>query len=411
MERTLNIAKKLKENKEKALEMWELRARKNVLAAKEKDRTAIRNTIPALFDRIIQTLSKKPPKRTANLEKELDVAKEHGEQRAKLQDYTLDQVVHEYQLLRQVILEVLETEELLEKLDRDVILDAISLAERKATLEFSTIRQELERNVKERTRERDEIKQEHNRSQIQVQDLKIETQKRETFVSTLSHDLRTPLTAARMNVELLMKQKADSNLIEVHGQKVLENLDRLDSMIRDLLDANRIKAGEMLHVSITEVDLGHFLAKILDELTAIYGKRFTLESSASIRGFWDPSLLRRSIENLCINAVKYGSKTHPITITCEELPHAQVKISVHNWKSVISEEAQKSLFHLFQRNPSVHSTSQKGWGIGLVLVRGMVDAHGGKIEVNSSEESGTVFHLYLPLDTRSFQYALKKQSA
>jgi signal transduction histidine kinase len=102
------------------------------------------------------------------------------------------------------------------------------------------------------------------------------------------------------------------------------------------------------------------------------------------------------IENLLANAIKYGSKSDPVTL---ELKHDDntVKISVRNFGNPISNEDQKTIFDPFYRISNPQSTSLEGWGIGLTLVRGLARAHGGDISVTSSLESGTCFTISLPI--------------
>jgi signal transduction histidine kinase len=109
--------------------------------------------------------------------------------------------------------------------------------------------------------------------------------------------------------------------------------------------------------------------------------------------------LRRVIENLCTNAVKYGLADTPITITLKAEAE-RVQLSVHNYGPVIPKEQQSRLFEAFQRAPSAEQSGKRGWGLGLTLVRGITEAHGGSVEVASSEKEGTTFTVSLPWDTR-----------
>jgi signal transduction histidine kinase len=170
-------------------------------------------------------------------------------------------------------------------------------------------------------------------------------------------------------------------------------------MIRDLLDANRLKAGESLHLKISECELSMLLSKIKEELTLIHGDRFIL-NQGKIKGYWDPSAITRMVENLVNNAVKYGSSNEPITISFKVFDH-KVEISVHNKGAPIGAEDQKSIFLQYQRLETSPGRSAGGWGIGLALVLGLAESHGGQVEVRSSAEEGTTFSLILPLDARS----------
>jgi signal transduction histidine kinase len=101
------------------------------------------------------------------------------------------------------------------------------------------------------------------------------------------------------------------------------------------------------------------------------------------------------IENLAGNAVKYGAKDTPITLSLKHLG-AHVELRVHNFGGELSPDDQKGLFDLFQRTRTAIASGQKGWGIGLTLVKGIVEAHGGRVSVKSGPGLGTAFIVSLP---------------
>ena len=237
-------------------------------------------------------------------------------------------------------------------------------------------------------------------SQIQI--LESERALREIFVSTLTHDLRTPLTAIQACAQLLLRHPdAKPEVREKLAVRILNGAIRANRMIQDLLDTNRIKAGETLPQKIESNDLSDVARDTLDELTLTHGQRFVLDGqSGDFRGFWCGDGLRRILENLCSNAVKYGAPDTPITVTLSRQPES-VEFSVHNQGVVLTEQEQVRLFEPFQRSQTAQSGGQMGWGLGLTLVQGIAEAHGGKVRVLSSLEGGTEFTVALPLDSRS----------
>ena len=100
------------------------------------------------------------------------------------------------------------------------------------------------------------------------------------------------------------------------------------------------------------------------------------------------------IENLLQNAIKYGAENGPVTVSLEKR-EGWVRLSVHNTGNPIEEEQRKNLFDPYARGPDAASGSQLGWGLGLTLVQGMVEAHEGSIHVESSLEKGTTFTIEL----------------
>ena len=118
-----------------------------------------------------------------------------------------------------------------------------------------------------------------------------------------------------------------------------------------------------------------------------------------MRGFWSSDELRRALWNLATNAVKYGASDKPITISVTRTAQG-AQASVHNWGRPIPRDEQNELFRPFSRTHAAQVGGQKGWGLGLTLVHGCAEAHGGRVSVESTEEAGTTFRLELPLDAR-----------
>lgn len=232
-----------------------------------------------------------------------------------------------------------------------------------------------------------------------VSELEFEREVRDRFVMALSHDLRTPMTAAKLSAQLLQRKLKDSEKERTLSERIISNMDRADGMIRDLLDANRIKAGEGISLTIAEANLALIIEAAVDDLRDLHGPYFQiLNRSGAIMGFWDGSYIRRAVENLISNAVKYGTAEALVTVTLEQLP-AEISIAIHNFGEGISPEEQTSLFGRYRRSASASKGTKKGWGIGLTLVRGIAEAHGGSVDVTSGE-GGTTFTLRLPLDSR-----------
>jgi signal transduction histidine kinase len=233
--------------------------------------------------------------------------------------------------------------------------------------------------------------------------LETECNLRDQFISILTHDLRTPLTAAKMAVQLILRRPEDIERNKILASKVVSNINRIDLMIKDLLDANKIRAGVPLIFTIDECDLRLVALMALRDLGISYSGRLLLElEGENIKGFWNENAIRRVIENLVNNAIKYGSTEQLITVKIKQLEN-QIQINVHNSGNPIPTAEQLTLFHPFQRTPSAQNGNKKGWGLGLTMVKGVVDAHGGNVEVISNESVGTHFIVTIPRDSRPFQ--------
>lgn len=224
-----------------------------------------------------------------------------------------------------------------------------------------------------------------------------ERELREKFVSTLTHDLQTPLTTAKLATQLIVKNPDPENL-KKNTDRITHNLNRIENMIRDLLDTNKIRAGKKIPLEVEEMDLCKCLRTISTDLTTIHGDRFLVNIPESVVGFWCQDAIRRITENLCSNAIKYGSETSAVTLTVEEDPK-MVHLKIHNLGDTIPHDELELLFKPFER--SKFTKGKKGWGLGLTLVKGLTEAQGGRISV-TSDETGTTFTVSLPRDVRKY---------
>ncbi|MFY2562981.1 ATP-binding protein [Corallococcus terminator] len=236
----------------------------------------------------------------------------------------------------------------------------------------------------------------------QIKKLKAEQNLRDTFVAALTHDLRTPLTAAKMSVQVLGRRHADLPSVQTSVSRVSGSLDRAERMIQNLLDASRIQAGKRVALELGECDFHAVTAQTLDELAALYPERFVLKAEGVFTMKADPLGLRRIVENLASNAAKYGAPGTPIEVLLDR-SERQVTLQVRNQGTPIAPDELQTIFEPFHRTRSATESAEKGWGLGLPLVRGLAEAHGGKATVTSSEEQGTCFTITLPLDTTSQQ--------
>lgn len=230
-----------------------------------------------------------------------------------------------------------------------------------------------------------------------VETLEQERIHREHFIAALTHDLRTPITAAKLNAQVIaMRNKSPD--IQRSMERITKNMDRADQMIRDLLDVSLIKAGGKLALDLKKCHLGEVLQATVADVATINGDRFVLTMDENSEGIWDPHAFRRVIENLLSNAVKYGDPSLAISVTLKNLGN-MIELIVHNYGKPIPIEAQAGLFQPFLRLKSRENNKQKGWGIGLMLVQEIVRGHHGEVSLVSNEEEGTSFIIRLPLQS------------
>jgi signal transduction histidine kinase len=228
-----------------------------------------------------------------------------------------------------------------------------------------------------------------------IRELEKQRDLREKFVSVLTHDLRTPMSAAKMSAQMILKRPENLEKVKLHAGRIIRSVDRADQMVQDLLDANRIRAGEGLTLRIVPSDLADLADITLQEMNATFGKRFHLQRSGNTQGTFDPTYFRRVIENLCNNAIKYGEELTPITVSVIG-ENERLVLSVHNEGNPLCLADQANLFDTFHRTESAKANVQLGWGLGLTLVRGVAEAHDGTATVKSEAFHGTVFTVNIP---------------
>ena len=245
--------------------------------------------------------------------------------------------------------------------------------------------------------EYNQLLQEYNLSKAEAIDLKNENISREDFVMSLSHDLRNPLAAAKMSAQLILRNSIDREKTISLANKIVNHINRTDQMISNLLDANKLRAGEMLSINKVNCNLMKVIEEVVEEASTIYGNKMIVKGPKSLEGFWDCEALRRVIENLVNNAIKYGEIEKPITVSLEK-KDSEALIRVHNFGKQINPSEQVSLFRKFHQLNG-EKRKKSGWGLGLTIVKGLVEAHNAKVLINSSLHGGTTFSVEMPINS------------
>ena len=210
---------------------------------------------------------------------------------------------------------------------------------------------------------------------------------------TLTHDLRNPINVVKMGTQLILRRLEKGDTHTNVATRMLGALNRLDSMIQNLLDASRLRAGQSLKIECEECDFEMLVQEVVEDLRFTYGERFVVVSDPDIRTVCSRKEIRRVIENLATNAVKYGAHSTPITLTLQQT-EKQLSLTIHNEGDPIALDAQSILFQQFRR--TISAEEQTGWGLGLFLAKSITEAHQGTLGVESAEGKGTSFIINLP---------------
>lgn len=228
--------------------------------------------------------------------------------------------------------------------------------------------------------------------------LHLEEEQRRKFTQMLAHDLRNPLTAAKLNADILQNFTKDKD-IHWASAKILRNIQRADHLIQSLQDATRIHLGEKLSVKLSRGDIRAIALEVLDEMNLQFGQRFELETTEKLECEFSLDAVRRILHHLLTNAGKYATPDSPVRLKCE-VKETMAIISVHNSGDPIPQTEWEKIFEFYYRTPSALESGQKGWGLGLPLVRHLAHSHGGHVKLESSSDRGTIFTVHLAIKTK-----------
>ncbi|KFE58904.1 PAS domain S-box protein [Hyalangium minutum] len=224
---------------------------------------------------------------------------------------------------------------------------------------------------------------------------------RDEFLSIASHELKTPLTSMKLRVQqlerALAQQPPDSRLAARLSDMLpifQGQMRRLADLVENLLDVSRINESRLdLHLEPTDLAaLARLVADHLREQLDRSGCKLELEAKEPVSGEWDRLRLEQVMLNLLTNAMKYGAG-RPIRLT-STLQDGRALLRVSDGGIGISHEAQRRIFERFER---AASHNYGGLGLGLFITRQIVEAHHGKIWVESEPGRGATFFVELPL--------------
>jgi PAS domain S-box-containing protein len=218
------------------------------------------------------------------------------------------------------------------------------------------------------------------------------------FVSTVSHELRTPLTSIRGSLTLL-SVGALGDLPE-QAKKVVgiaeRNTIRLITLINDILDIEKLESGKLDMVFDT-VQMGNVFERSAESVKAFAeqnGIRLEMMPT-NAQAFADGDRLVQVVVNLCSNAVKFSPKGAAVTIVCEENPNF-LEVKVIDRGRGIPAKYKNLLFQRFQQVEASDARKKGGTGLGLAICKGIIEAHGGEIGVESEEGKGSIFWFKIP---------------
>jgi K+-sensing histidine kinase KdpD len=220
-------------------------------------------------------------------------------------------------------------------------------------------------------------------------------QQQQNFVMAITHELKTPISVSKLNLETLLKH----HLAEEQQKKLLAmNLQetvRLDGLINNILISSQLEGGGY-HTTKEELDLSDLVTATLNEFKNRYPERKVeagLQDDACVNG--DATLLKLLVSNLLENANKYSPKERPIECSLVK-KEKEIVLQVKDEGEGIADEEMKKVFEKFYRIGNEQTRRTKGTGLGLYICKKIVESHKGTITVSNNEPSGSKFTVTLP---------------
>jgi signal transduction histidine kinase len=218
---------------------------------------------------------------------------------------------------------------------------------------------------------------------------------RDDLVRMISHDLRTPLSAVLAQAHLLRRHPDDAAKVIERATAITRSCDRMAAMIRDLLDATLLEAGQ-LRMAPRRVELPAFVSEAIERLRgALPVERVSVEAGGEVAIAADPERLERILVNLLSNALKYSPPQAPVVVVVAPAEGGATLTVADRGVGIAPED----LPHIFERFFRARGARRpEGLGLGLYITRLLVYAHGGRIEVESYLGTGTAIRVFLPTE-------------
>lgn len=224
---------------------------------------------------------------------------------------------------------------------------------------------------------------------------------RDEFVSIASHELKTPITSLKMQLQMMLRSidpiKGSSTPIP-KMIKSLQNsssqIDRLTMLIEDLLDVTRIETGKLTY-KLELVDMSKLVTEVLERFSEEIRYAncvFHQDLEENVIVFCDRYRIEQVVANLLSNAIKYGAN-NPVYVSVKN-GNGKAHINVRDSGLGIIKEMHSKIFERFER--AIPSTNISGLGLGLYITKQIIDAHQGSIEVESEVQQGSTFKVCLP---------------
>lgn len=230
-----------------------------------------------------------------------------------------------------------------------------------------------------------------------IQEQKIREERKDEFISIASHEMKTPLTTAKAYLQIL-ELSLDENMgnASLYAKKASQAVNRLNELIKELLDASKLKIGK-LNYSMTTFDFNDMIATTVENIQLTTFRHMIVKNGqVTDEVFGDKERLQQVVINLISNAIKYSPNAEKVFITIEQ-EKDQIKVAVKDTGIGIAGENLKKIFDKYHRIEE-HAVQFQGLGIGLFISYEIIERHHGKMWVESEVGKGSTFYFTLPVN-------------
>lgn len=215
------------------------------------------------------------------------------------------------------------------------------------------------------------------------------------LISFVSHELKTPLSTLRLNVDVLKEKisEKDRRILDIMDEEV----DWMIQFIADTLDLQK----DRLSLNFQWCKWNRWIKEVgerIDKKVTLFNRKWQMNLlQQEVDVYMDPFYLRQVVLNLVMNAVEHSPENSTIEMVCEKTEKNGLGVYVKDQGSGVEEEVKDKIFKPFYKGRAKENSVGKGSGLGLTIVKKIVQAHGGSVEAfNNSEGKGAVFAFYLP---------------
>jgi signal transduction histidine kinase len=227
----------------------------------------------------------------------------------------------------------------------------------------------------------------------------LEVRRQNSFIDSVTHELKSPLASLKLCLETLARHELDDIQREELRQMMLEDVDRLNAFIDDVLEASRLEHGQVSHL-LSEVRLQPLLISCVENVRQrhkIDDEAFLIDTEPSLTIYTDRTALEIILKNLLDNAVKYSDVPIKVRVHTHTLPKDRIEILVQDQGIGIPKQHLGRIFERFYRAPQEGVRKRRGTGLGLFVVAALVKRLGGTLDaISEGESKGTCVRITLP---------------